>query len=309
MVQKEKYKKYTACIVAMILLLLIAAFGPQLLFMIQDRHVQGDVFTGERDRMDLTVLNAGYTKVLRERLTNYAEGLQEERQYYTTVTEYEKDAECYSILENVLDREWLTFLNDIGLTYFIYDSVQTGYTVEEWKRYVIYDAELENGVAIMAWYFLITLNDNVQMQLLVDVEDDTVYQVQILMTDEKYYDLDSFGIPYEDILTVVPLYWFYYYDAGDVTGEWDSVEYDMYSEKNEKYKNYMMQNGFTSYNSAGDTGISMEENAVELRKELLYEEYFLQWKLRIEHEQGTQHGRISMGISDIAEIIPEFLAN
>lgn len=312
MYQGKRNKKYISCIIVMLFLLLIAAFGPQLLFAMQDSHIQKQVLAGERDRMDLTALNAGYTKVLRERLANYAEGLQEERKYYTAVTECKKDAECYSILENVLNREWLTFLNDIGLIYFIYDSIHSGYTVEEWKRYVIYDAELENGVAIMAWYFLITIDENIQMKLLVDVEDDTIYQLQIISSNEKYYVYFAVGMDYEDIITVTPLYWFYYYDAGDITEEMakeylESFGYDVSAEVIGKYDGNISTKSYASYTSAEYSTVAVEQDYMMLQKELPYGEYPLYWEMKL--EQKEYQSILSMGISSIAEMVPEFSEN
>ena len=106
--RKSNYVKFAFLL---ILLIIGAVTGPQLLFLVQDRHIHEKVTLGERDSMDMSALNADYPKEIRTRLSNYAKGLEEEKKYYAYATDYEINADAYELADKILyDAEWGDFL-------------------------------------------------------------------------------------------------------------------------------------------------------------------------------------------------------
>lgn len=317
---KRDRATYINCILAMIILMIIAVLGPQLLFAVQDNHKQGEIFMGERSQLDVTALNVGYPKVLRERLLNFAEGKINGKQYYATITDCTVDAEGYSILDNVLNHEWVTFLNDVGILWYDYENIsKIGYNIEEWKRYVIYDENFENGVAFMAWYFTVTINDGMTIQLLVDVEDDTLYQLKVTFDDTlrewERYGYTEWEYFYSDMINTFFLYWRLYYDVNDF-GNASYEEYLQnfgyftdYGEKKKIYsekENVSIEEVFPVY---GD--VMINDDSVYLQQELPYGENSLYWKMKVlraatESESTEGKMEITMGIEDIVELVPEF---
>lgn len=300
---------YINCILAMVILMIVAVLGPQLLFTIQDHHIQSEIFLGERSQMDMTTLNVGYPKVLRERLLRFVQGKNSEKQYYATATDCTVDAECYSILDNVLNREWVTFLNDMGILLYNYDVIsKSGYTIEECKRYVIYDENLENGVVFMAWYFVVSVNDEIELKLLVDVEDDTLYQLQIQvdgMNLWEYYGYTDFDYFYTDMVSNLVLYWRYYYDSDNaIKASYEDYDTD-YGEKMKK-----------KASAKGDIAVSqdypeykswmIEDGKMVIKNELVYDGDALNWEMHVQTDDEKQSTLINMGISDIVELVPEF---
>lgn len=311
---KRDRATYVNCILAMVILMIAAVLGPQLLFAVQDNHTQGEIFSGERSQMDMTSLNVGYPKVLRERLLSFAQGKSSEKQYYATATDYTVNAEGYSILDNVLNREWVTFLNDMGILLYNYEAIsKSGYTIDEWKRYVIYDENFENGVAIMAWYFAITIDERIKLQLLVDAEDDTLYQLKVQVEGIdfwNYYGYTEWTYFYADMVNTLILYWCYYYDVGDNTENsyedyLASIGYDM-DYKKKKYSasgNIAVTEAYVT-----DDEWAIEGETAVVKKELPYDESILNWEMRMQTNAEKERTVISLGIADIVELVPEFSA-
>lgn len=309
----EKRMTYLICILAILILLIGAAFGPQLLFAVQDKRTQEKIVLGERNSMDMAALNESYTKVLRTRMMNFAEGMAEDKNYYANATEYAfgVDEESYNILENgVLESEWVAFLGDIGMIPYLYDVIYPGYYVEDWKRYVIYDDDFENGVAFMAWYFDINAGNGLRIKLLVDTEDYTLYSIQISETSIEYgfydwvadYGYNWLNGDYETLTELLPLYWFYYYEAGVSEAE----SYDEYQESlriYEKTTNYSM----TESDASLDASMLMSEgNFLILEKWMPYGENQLKWKMKFAEKSSANEPFFTMGIEKIQELIPEF---
>lgn len=311
---KRDRAMYVNCILAMVILMIAAVLGPQLLFAVQDNHKQGEIFSGERSQMDMTFLNVGYPKVLRDRLISFAQGQSSEKQYYATATDCTVDAEGYSILDNVLNREWVTFLNDMGILLYNYEAIsKIGYTIDSWKRYIIYDENIENGVAIMAWYFDVSINDSIKLQLLVDVEDDTLYHINIAV-DEKW-TWEHYGYPEwhyfdADVVNTLILYWCYYYDAGDIVKASDEdylksigygTDYEEIKKKSDGKENIVVTEIFDAYGE-----LMMDGDSTVIQKELPYGENMLNWEMKVQQDVEKTSMVISMGISDIVELVPEF---
>lgn len=266
---------YIRCILAMLVLLVVAVLGPQLLFVIQDRHTQGSTWQGERDRMDMTTLNESYTAVRRDRMSDFAKGLAEGKKYYATATDYQVDEECYKILEELMLSDWNVnaemglVLDYVNALYSMMYSL--GFEVDMWKRYVIYDKDFENGVAFMAWYYEINVGDIYRIKLLIDTEDDTLYYVQFLQKEENVKKTGwqiSFSAEEPELLT----YFWYYYEP-------DLSESDL-------YETILVDMNDGSYNII-----------------LPYGENSLHWE--IEATEGDI-STLNLGIVQIANLIPEF---
>lgn len=294
MYQGRKIKiNYIKYIFMMLVLLASAVFGPQLLFAVQDKHNQENIWLGERDSMDIAALNVGYTESLGERLKNYAKGLAGDKKYYANVTDYEVDAECYEIMETVLNSSWGSFLDSFMVLDF-YDSIYKGYDVQNWKRYTIYDEEFENGVAIMAWYFELYGVDERKIKVLVDTEDYTLYYLEMEVAD-KVYDYYGYGAKVPKNSSELLEYFAYYYEI--MAGEENIVGVDKIQETYNTSRQDSLFDVYMVYLQPGLYNIMLP-----------YEGAWLHWEL--EATQSTQEtpARISVGIREIGELIPEFSA-
>lgn len=311
---KQKGKTiYVKFAFLLVLLIIGAVAGPQLLFLVQDRHIQEKVTLGERDSMDLSALNADYPKEIKTRLSNYAKGLEEEKNYYAYSTDYEINADAYELADKILyDTEWGDFLMVHQLLPEpYYSTVFRGYDIKSWKRYVFCDESLEGGVTLMAWYFEIMLEEGMEIKLLIDVEDNTLYATQFEHIDRFYFS----NCPMDNLIVSMPSYWIYYYDAENT----DNNDSDHYMEI------YGIENEAVS-NVAGNTEIikekdkSFEEKYMSaLEKQYLnvletgsyvvplnYGEHQLNWEICVIENELFENPDLYMGIREIWELIPEF---
>lgn len=271
--RRSTYVKY---ILAMVGLLVMAVLGPQLLFAIQDGHTQGSTWRGERDGMDMTTLNEGYTAARRDRMSDFAKGLAEGKKYYAAATDYQVDEECYDTFESfMMGNRSLNAEAGMLSSDYLYDLYmmlyEIGFEVDMWKRYVIYDKDFENGVAFMAWYYEINVGDIYRIKLLVDTEDDTLYYAQFLQKEDNVkksdYLISAFSVDTE-LLTYVSCL----YEPDFEEGAFD-----------ESYLVFMKDG---SYNII-----------------LPYGENSLHWE--IEWMEG-EVSALAMGIVQLANLIPEF---
>lgn len=293
---RKKRKIYMKYIFAICILLTGAVFGPQLLFAVQDMHNQESTWLGARDSMDTTALNVRYTEVLGERLNNYAKGLAEDKKYYANVTDYKVDVECYKLMDTVWNSEWVS-LFDAYLAVGIYESIYVeGYNVEQWKRYTIYDEEFENGVAFMAWYFELNTGDGKKIKLLVDTEDYTLYYAEMEVV-EKVYDYYGFDDRVKKATSELLEYIMYYYGA--------ETEEKTFNVKERK-------DAYSVVGVVEDSVIEVVKDYMVYMREglyniiLPYEEGWLHWELELTEESKEKPERISIGIMQIGELIPEF---
>lgn len=297
----------------LILLIIGAVTGPQLLFLVQDRHIQEKVTLGERDSMDISALNADYPKEIKPRLSNYAKGLEEEKNYYAYATDYEINADAYELADKILyDAEWGDFLISFQLLPEpYYSTVFKGYDIKSWKRYVICDESFEGGVTLMAWYFDIMLEEGMEIKLLVDAEDNTLYATQFENVDKFYFSY----CPFDNLIVSMPSYWNYYYDAENTENN-DSDNYmEIYGIENEavdiathdaeiiKEKNKSFEENYWSavekqYLNVLETG----SYVVPLK----YGGHQLNWEICLIENELLVNPDLYMGIQEIRKLITEF---
>lgn len=314
---ENRNKNYIICVLLMLVLLIGAVTGPQLLFAVQDSHAQNDIYLGERDGMDVTALNSDYPRELQTRMLSLSSGLAEGRQYYAYATDYEVNEECYTIVENAVwlkeGQEWqdwaVILIDSIPLFPDAYYGFNTyGYDVTVWKRYVICDENFEEGVAIMAWYFEIRLSEEMQIKLLVDTEDYTLYAIWFDNIEDYYmYRFDT------NLITMMSVYWLYYYDADNAVDK--------------MYEKYLEEMGVMDDESVVASAIIGEEYATRSEEynedilaeklkmlistkqydlPLLYGENQLNWKLQMTEDDLSHTPKLCMGVQEIWELIPEF---
>lgn len=166
-------------------LLVIAAFlMPQFIFRVQDDILCGDIKLSRRESMDVEAMRTDYEKVLSIRLKNFADGLTAGENFYVSSQELEINEEIQEYLysDSGLYQSLIDNFTSIGLL----DIWGRDYTVNQWKRYVIYSDNYAKGVNFILWYIELQDAEEV-MKLLVDGEDGTVYalKTEISLPEEE----------------------------------------------------------------------------------------------------------------------------
>ncbi len=176
----DRYHTLRYILVAVVLLgLLCGAFlGPELVFKAQDRYLCQDTELSMRENLDISVMTTSYEPSLGRRLTDYAQGLAAGTQYYVTSQEFEVTKDLYDRLTDndigIYQGLLYTFLDLSYLPYTITD----GFSVEQWKQYVIYSEDYAQGVNFILWYLKLYDTEGIGYELLMDAEYGNLYAVK-----------------------------------------------------------------------------------------------------------------------------------
>lgn len=304
--QKKRNTTYARLSFLMILLIIGAVTGPQLLFLAQDSRIQEKVTVGERDSMDMSALNADYTKDIKTRLTNIAEGIKEGRNYYAYATDYEINADAYELTDKLLyksDCFDFFFKFQLQPISYCFPSFR-GYDIKCWKRYVICDEDFEGGVILMAWYFDIMLDEGMEFQFLADAEDNTLYAIRFENVENDYFAVCA----YDNLIVNISDFCNDYYRAGNQV--WSDLETHIntmgiddeavdstsnVSKVNEKDENKSYEEKYKEIMETGSCVVS-----------LIYGENSLNWEICLVEDDVSKKTDLYLGIREIRELIPEF---
>lgn len=197
--------KYKSGLLVLILMLLLSLFAPGMLFALQDRIQFTSIRAGQHESWDSKNLVTAYEMSLPLRLNDFAKGLQAQKSYYVTTLEPGSKKDAFDMV--VLAEESL-------LKYLQYEGFELSYNLEQWKRYVVYDKDYENGVAFLLGYIKLSLTDQATMELLLDAQTGTVYYVRVVNgiweETEKVQNKEAYDVQIYDVLQICYLLADYY---------------------------------------------------------------------------------------------------
>lgn len=173
--QRKRIFHYAAGLFGLIGLVAAAFWVPQFVFRVQDDILCGNTVFGQRIHMDVEAMRTDYEKELAIRLKNFADGLKTGENFYVTSQDLEinEEIQAYLYSDSGLYQSIIDDLTAIGLL----DFWRRDYTVNQWKRYVIYSDNYAKGVNFILWYIELQDPEEV-LKLLVDGEDGTIYALK-----------------------------------------------------------------------------------------------------------------------------------
>lgn len=178
---------YYASIASILMALIVAAFfAPQILFQVQDAIRCKDTMLSQQENMNVEALSTTYEQSVGTRMQNYAEELAQGNSFYVTSQEIQvtDDMREYLYSDKGIYGEFISTLCSLELLSF--DIYGEEYTIEDWKQYVIYSNDYTKGVNFILWYIQLQIGDIIQMKLLADAEDGTIYAVK---TEDGSFEL------------------------------------------------------------------------------------------------------------------------
>lgn len=178
---------YFICTFLLALLVLSAFFAPSIIVKLHDESFFQTISLEEREGIDYAALDIKYEKNLQSRLSLFATGLNQGRQYYITSSDSQKVFENELYLQNIFEQEIFDMLEMNGLFYWS-DSMFGIADVTDWDNYVIYDDNMTGGAAFLCWYLEIA-TDEMVIRLLCDAVDYSVYYLECYHSfiDKQYY--------------------------------------------------------------------------------------------------------------------------
>ena len=188
-VTQSRPLRYYAVIFSTLALLVTAAFfAPQILFQVQDAILCKDTVLTQQESLNVEALSTTYEKSLRTRMQHYAEGLSENRTFYTTSQNLTVTSEVREYIysdKGLFSQQVSSFAEQNMLPWYIWEQ---DYTILRWKQYVIYSDDFSEGVNFILWYVEMQDQNGYVVKLLSDAEDGTIYA---LKTEGKSYTISD----------------------------------------------------------------------------------------------------------------------
>lgn len=195
------------CMSGLLLLVMIAFAGPELLLQLQDKNRLTQSVNAKNTGTDYTIWQEDYETDTVRRLQNLADGIAAGKQYYASEQEYEAttDGEIYDLLDKyILSIEWNYFFQDMGMIPEDYFYKYLDMDHISIKRYILYDEKLTDGVAIMAYDICVKQQDpedtGVSIECIVDSETGTLYAMKVVLENE------TGSVTWDDIGADAPYY-------------------------------------------------------------------------------------------------------
>ncbi len=315
---KKGKEKYAVCAAGLFLAIMASLFLPQAFFSVQDYYQMKNTSWEKRQSAGTVMLDLSYEKDLCTRMTAFAEGLEQGRNYCVASTEYGLEEIDPSLFEDFNAGFWERGILQLFLVYDIiveneyYWIVSTQWLEDDsceisCKRYVIYDEEYTGGIAISCLYIDLALNEDLRLRFLMDTEDGTVYYLKLFRTQEGNLLQEHASLFMRE---VEENNWVYeeaiYYET-------DLSNYTEYYEKNGilPVEMYEVQVHDARSFDAAENDYEGEEWNVKFS----YSDYPLTWQLSAQqledddtegiNKEVTQNFVFSLGIKEIGRLIPE----
>lgn len=192
--KKKIFKTYILTVSALLAVIILAVFLPQIVFYVQDSYQVSRIEVINRDVYDIMEMQTAYSADTTTRLKKLA------KVGYGNVTvslventiAYD---EFYSILSVVRDSEYMK--NFVAMTDDDLNELMStigGDDLEKCNRYIVYGPSYSDGVILMFWYMKIYLPSvESYMELIVDSETHTIYYVSLEAAQEVTYVVDGDG--------------------------------------------------------------------------------------------------------------------
>lgn len=338
---------YAAGILGLAALVVCAFYLPSIVFDFQDRRLSQETMLERQETVDATMLvSSAYEFSLYNRMTQFAEGLDNGNTYYVSeldleVTE-EKEEQLKSIVDDLIESEFIMAMDQVGL---ITTVLYRDFVVAKWKQYVIYSDDYAQGVNFNIWYLELADRDvyenvmaaeigidtssdadspdnpdNRRLAFLVDAETYTIYGVRtfpaIKMSEEARFQNAFTGSLWNYCLRAYvnpELWWYifcYYYQA---LSEEQIAEYIETVYASESYSYMETEKDIIAYRNGRDIlpdnmgWAYLDENHFTLM--IPYEASHLDFSARlIPDESGSLYWfpEVMFGIEPICRLIPEF---
>lgn len=314
-------KKYAVGLFSIGTLIMVAILAPNLLFSVQDMYRMGKTWQAERRGLDMATLNQSYD-TLRNRMVRFADGMTNNEEYFVTGTDYQVASEHFDVLDRALSQDYFSIMADTGIVMNALPEYykEKGYGISKCKKYVVYDAEFDEGIGnieFLLWYMEVDIGQKYHIRILVDAETYTLYYMEYVEDDgmdailERGLDYAYFSAKGHDseysywmqeVAQHLMQYWYYYYEAGN--------------EKSQSFVEFMenieqLAGGKeTNINSMVVTDSMNIVNGIGTRQShslLPFEENNLTWELALELTKEDKL-KCSYGILELKELIPEFIS-
>lgn len=177
----RKLKLYAPFLLGIVLLLVIAFFLPQMIFQIQDGYHFADKAVENWEHSNNALVSAGYERDMHQRMANLLSKETEDLTISAISYGGKNVDDVVELLERVFASEWMGNINNMTMgIYFDFLQETSTISIQDCKKYVVYENTSLESILLMAWYLDIYMVDyDSRVQLIVDAETESVYQIKI----------------------------------------------------------------------------------------------------------------------------------
>ncbi len=169
------------CILAAVLLLVLALFAPLLLFYFKDSVQMNHIVVKDREGLSISSFSTTYELNLQKRLAKFVEGTHLGTECHVTQMEPGTKKEAVDLVNKALGQDPLSQI--IGSDYnTMYLGPEKEFSVLDWKRYAVFSEADKDGVVFIVEYVKIETAEDLEIQLLVDAKTTDVYYLTIKMS-------------------------------------------------------------------------------------------------------------------------------
>ena len=287
----RKKSTYAASILVLVCLICGAFFAPGIAMKAYDyRKTQSYEFQF-RPGIDYEAVNTMYESDRTKRLMNYAEGIEEGRQYFIADTSVKPDS-WEKLLNSIYNQNILLMFQDMGIMWMT-EEMKDIRSIKDWNYYMIYD---KDGAAFLCWYLEI-YSDKEILRFLVDARDYTVYYVEIYQPEIQNYYQERLA----NMDSISDWFWQNILFFKDYYGSemwYDDLWYDEL-----KVKNQAVEGGILTKNYYGGS-YSLSVDAREINSDIIFETGTLQLNASFLNRYGEYYG-IGIGIEELIEFLPQ----
>lgn len=302
-----KIKTYGLYMAGMVLLVVGSIFLPQAVFLMQDRYQMESTEVKVRNSLNTSQINISYEEKMYERMKNLTTMNLNSAIVTVVEPDFETDAEMMDLLESILAQEWITMFYAVLLNYGMEVELPFPLEILECKKYMVYNEDYQEGIALMMWYFDLYIPDtDLRIRLLADSETNSIYYIKLEEAPESDYKSDK------NMTKEV-----YDTQAKTVVGFYRAENIKTLYEVAGQFQYFMMYYG--SYYEAemeslegfeegelGCAGIKEDDEQYTVFCMFPYGEISMEFRLMILYENGD-FPEFSMGIPIIANLIPEMI--
>lgn len=295
---KKNMKIYAVSIVGILCLVILALFLPQIVFGIQDRYRMSNTEVEKRSGIDVSSINTDYELNMNARMSNFSQIDLES--LVVTAIDYDgkENEEISDLLGKVFANEWVERLNDITYYLFQRELKPTFIDLKDYKKYIVYGKDYQDGVALLMWYLDFYLEEPAaRVRVLVDSETESIYYIKIT-ADKEQYEKQKGNVATDGIADSGELYSLF---AESVT-KYMGYYIDYYESDTDKAK-YSGKNGDYWY-----TDMKLDDENCIFKCAFPYGATTLEFQFSATGGEGSRPN-IEMGISVIGDLIPEMMQN
>lgn len=278
---------YLLCVVLLLILVIAAFILPQSVLLFQDKQIMNDIRLAERSGLDYSAVDMEYVMDMKERISKFARGIAEGKQYFITSSEATDSLNDAELIDMIMMQEWFWIIWDMGQ---IELDKEINIQVLSKEYFVIYNNDTNDGASFVCWYFQLHKENEYDLNILIDAKDYTLYYAEVYNQNTR--NTKSHYEYYLDMGTweYLPEYFLYYYESDEFFRKAESDA--------DAGNTSIILNGYEDM-------ITRDFQRGEFSQSFSYESSSLTFSVYLTDEKHMGFSGVCFGIQELIDLLPE----